>query len=76
LGYYQQALPICVEVGYRAGERVTRHNLAMLYRAQGKLREAVEELKQVVELNELVQSPNLESDQAVLAQVQEEIAAS
>jgi Tfp pilus assembly protein PilF len=65
-----------VEVGNRAGESNTRHNLAMIYRAQGKLREAVEELKQVVELDELMQSPNLESDRAVLAQVQEEIGAS
>jgi hypothetical protein len=38
----------------------------MIYRAQGKLREAVEELKQVVELDQLT----LESDRAALAQLQ------
>jgi hypothetical protein len=76
LVYYQQSLPIRVEVGDRAGERVTRYNLAMIYWDQGKRREAMEELKQVVQLDELVQSPNLESDRAVLAQLQEEIGAS
>jgi tetratricopeptide (TPR) repeat protein len=76
LEYYQQALPIRVEVGDRAGECITRYNLAMIYRAQGKLREAMEELKQVVVLDQLIQSPNLEQDRAVLAQVQGEIAAS
>jgi flavin-binding protein dodecin len=38
-----------------------------------EVREAVEELKQVVAFDQLVQSPDLESDRAVLAQVQEEI---
>jgi Tfp pilus assembly protein PilF len=63
-------------VGNRAELATTRYNLAMIYRAQGRLREAVEELKQVVALDEVVQSPDLESDRAVLAQVQEEIGAS
>jgi hypothetical protein len=56
-----------------AGERVSRYNLAMIYWDQGGLGEAVEELKQVVELDQLMQSPNLESDRAMLAQVQEEV---
>jgi tetratricopeptide (TPR) repeat protein len=76
LGYYHQALLITEEVGDRAGESVTRYNLAMIYRAQGKLREAVEELKQVVQLDQLLQNPDLESDRAMLEQVQEEIGAS
>jgi tetratricopeptide (TPR) repeat protein len=76
LEYYQQALPIRIEVGDRAGESVTRYNLAMIYRAEGKLREAVEKLKQIVELDQLVQSPDLDSHRAMLAQLQEEIGAS
>jgi tetratricopeptide (TPR) repeat protein len=76
LEYLNQALPILVGVGDRVGERITRCNAAMIYRDQGKLREAVKELKQVVELDELVQSPDLELHRAVLAQVQEEINAS
>jgi len=73
LEYYHKALPIREEVGDRTGERVTRYNMAMLYREQGQLREAMEELRHVVELDEQVQSPDLESDRAMLAQVEAEL---
>jgi hypothetical protein len=63
------------EVGGRAGESVTRYNLAMVYRAQGQLAESVAELKRVVELDRLMQHPELESDMAMLAQVEAELAA-
>jgi release factor glutamine methyltransferase len=39
---YQQARPIREAVGDRAGERGTRDNMAMMYRAQGPPAEAVE----------------------------------
>ncbi len=74
LEYYRQALPICEEVGDRSGEAVTRYNVAMIYREQGKLRRAVAELRKVVELDELVKHPDLESDRAMLAQVEQELA--
>ena len=73
LEYYQQALPIFEEVGDRSGEAVTRYNIAMIYRRQGKLREAVAELRKVVKLDEMVQHPDLESDRAMLAQVEQEL---
>ena len=38
LEYYGQALPIRREVGDRAGEAVTRNNVAMIHRAQGGAR--------------------------------------
>jgi tetratricopeptide (TPR) repeat protein len=44
LEYYGQALPIRREVANRAGEAVTRYNLAMLHRTQGDLGRAVAEL--------------------------------
>jgi tetratricopeptide (TPR) repeat protein len=72
LHYYQQALPIREEVGDRAGESVTRYNMAMIYRVQGQLAEAVAALRQVVALDEQVQHPDLESDRAVLCQVEQE----
>jgi tetratricopeptide (TPR) repeat protein len=72
LHYYQQALPIREEVGDRAGESVTRYNMAMIYREQGQLAEAVAALRQVVALDEQVQHPDLESDRAVLRQVEQE----
>ncbi|HBY92753.1 MAG TPA: hypothetical protein DEP84_02130 [Chloroflexi bacterium] len=56
-------------MGDRPGKRVTRYDLAMIYRQQGRLREAVEALKRVVGLDALVQDPDLEQDQAMLAQV-------
>jgi hypothetical protein len=39
---------IIPEVGDRAGEAVTRHNVAMIYRAEGQLGRAVAELERVV----------------------------
>ena len=72
---FGKALPLKEEVGDRAGESVTRYNMAMIYRDQGKLQSAVEELRQVVELDTLVQGPDLESDKAMLAQLEEELGA-
>jgi tetratricopeptide (TPR) repeat protein len=72
LRYYEQALSITREAGDRAGESVTRSSMAMVYRAQGKLAEAVEALHQVVELDEQVQHPDLESHWALLRQVEQE----
>jgi len=74
LEYYGQARPIREEVGDRYGESITRYNLATLYRDLGRLTEAVAELKKVVELDELVQQPDLEANRAMLAQVDEELA--
>jgi tetratricopeptide (TPR) repeat protein len=72
LTYFHKALPLGEEVGDRAVERVTRYNLAMLYRAQGQLAEAVAALRQVVALDTQVQHPDLESDQAMLRQLEQE----
>ena len=68
----QQALPIVEAVGNRAGERVTRYNMVMMYRRQGQLAEAVEALRQVVALDEQTQHPDLASDPAMLRQVEQE----
>ena len=76
LRYFHQALSIRVEVGDRAGERVTRYNMAMIYRVQGQLAEAVAALRQVVALDEQVQHPDLASNQAMLRQVEQEWRAS
>ena len=72
LAYYQQALPLTDAVGDRAGERITRYNMAMMYRRQGQLAEAVEALRRVVALDELMQHPDLASDQAMLRAVEQE----
>ena len=72
LTYYQQALSILKEVGDRSGESVTRYNIAMIYRAQGLLVEAVDALRHVVELDKLTQHPGLEADQAMLQQLEQE----
>ena len=73
IGYYERALPIRQEVGDRVGESVTWYNLAMLYREQGRLPEAVAALRQVVALDEQVHSLDLEADRATLAQVEAEL---
>ena len=65
-GVLREALPIRKEGGHRAGQSIVRYNMAMIYREQGKLEEAVKEFRKVVDLDELVESPNLESDTALL----------
>jgi hypothetical protein len=50
--------------------------MAMVLRASGRLAEAVAQLKRTVELDRLVQHPDLESDMAVLAEVEEELVGS
>ena len=73
LSYYERALPIYEEVGDRATESVTRYNMAMIYRAEGRYSEAVAQLRQVVELDRMVQHPDLESDMAMLAEMEAEL---
>jgi Tetratricopeptide repeat len=73
---YRRALPIRREVGDRAGEAVTRYNMAMVYRDAGRLMEAVTELELVVGLQTAVQHPDLEADTAMLEKVRAELLAS
>uniref|UniRef100_UPI003D7031EC tetratricopeptide repeat protein n=1 Tax=Micromonospora haikouensis TaxID=686309 RepID=UPI003D7031EC len=76
LDHYHQALPIAREVGDRAGEAVTRYNIAMLHRADGDLDQAIQELEHVVELDRQVDHPDLEADTAVLEQLRRQRAES
>ena len=76
LEYYGQALPIMREVGNRAGEAVTRYNVAMIHRAEGELGRAVAELERVVELDRQVGHPDLQSDTEMLRRVRQEQASS
>ena len=76
LEYFGPALPIRREVGDRAGEAVTRYNVAMIYRARGELGRAVAELEQVVELDRQVGHPDLQSDTEMLLRVRQELAGS
>ncbi len=46
----------------------------MIFRAEGRLGEAVRELEVVVELDSRVEHPDLESDTAMLNQVKAEMA--
>ncbi|WP_239166569.1 tetratricopeptide repeat protein [Actinoplanes italicus] len=60
LDYFRQALPIRREVGDRAGQAVTRYNIAMIHRADGDLDQAIGELEHVVDLDRQVQHPDLD----------------
>jgi tetratricopeptide (TPR) repeat protein len=73
LFYYRRALPFLASLEDYDLESTTRFNLALLYRAQDRLVEAVAELRQVVALESLVGHPDLESDAALLAQVEREL---
>jgi tetratricopeptide (TPR) repeat protein len=72
LTLYREALQLYEAVGDRAGESVIPSNMAMIYRPQGRLAAAVEALRQVVALDEQTQHPDLESDTAMLCQVEQE----
>ncbi len=73
LAYYHQALPILREVGDRAGEAVTRYNIAMIHRANGDLAAAVTELETVVALDQQTGHPDLATDTAMLNQTRTEL---
>ena len=75
LAYYYQSLPIQEKIGDRSGQATTLFNLALIMRDQNRLPQALDLLKQVVEIERQIQDPNLESDSALLAQVEQELAA-
>jgi hypothetical protein len=60
----------------RAAEAVTRFNVAMIHRAQGKLGRAAAELELVVELDRQVSHPDLQSDTEMLDRVRQELGTS
>ncbi len=69
LGYYEEALPLRRQVGDRFGESVTRFNLAMVFVDLDRLAEAEEQLEIVVQIDEAVRHPDLESDRRELERV-------
>ena len=72
LADYEEALDLYRDAGSRAGEAATRYNIAMIYRAGGRLDQAIDELEVVFELDRQVVYPDLASDTAMLEQVREE----
>ena len=74
LQYYHRALPILEELENYTVESTARFNLALLHRAQGRLEQAVAELRRAVVLEGQAGHPDLESDSALLAQVERELA--
>ena len=72
MAFYSQALPLSREVGDRAGEALTRYNIAMVYRALGELDDAVRELEVLVEIDLQVEHPDPESDTRMLEQCRRE----
>jgi tetratricopeptide (TPR) repeat protein len=73
LRYYQRALPILVELEDYSLESTARFNLALLYRAQGQLGQAVSEMRRAVILEGQAGHPDLESDSVLLAQLEREL---
>ena len=69
LAYYEQALPLRRTVGERAGESVTLYNMAKVYEARGDYAKAAQLLKQVVEIDQAIEHPDLEKDRAALQSV-------
>ena len=68
--YYQLALESYSDLNDREGERVARFNLTEVFKALGQLKEAEEQLRQVVALDEAIGSPDLDEDRRALAEMQ------
>jgi tetratricopeptide (TPR) repeat protein len=68
--YYTLAVACCVERKDREGERVARFNLAEVHKTMKDYAEAEEQLRQVVALDEAVDSPDLEADRGELREMQ------
>ncbi len=70
LTYYQLALESYLERNDREGERVARFNLAEVFKTLGQSKDAEEQLRQVVALDEAISSPDLDEDRRELAEIQ------
>lgn len=62
LRYYNLALPIRREVGNRAGEAVTLYNMARIHLDQGQTDQAVDLIRQVIEIDRLTGAAHSEAD--------------
>jgi tetratricopeptide (TPR) repeat protein len=72
--FLSRALPLQEQSGDHAGEAETRYHLALLHQSQGRLDKAVSNLQRVVELDQKLTSPEGTEHQALLAQIQAEVA--
>jgi tetratricopeptide (TPR) repeat protein len=70
---YQQAMTAQQEIGDVVNASIHMFNLALLYEDQGRLNEALPLLERVVEIDERVGLPDLESDRRVLERVREKL---
>lgn len=71
--FFQRALQAAASLGSPLLEITVRYNLALTFRSQGKIAEAIAELRRVVELERLIEHPDLAGDSAFLAQLEGEL---
>ena len=74
LAYLDSAADILQEIGVIYDERATRRNVAFVHGQLAQWAEAEEQLLRVVAIGEAIGHPELESDQAWLAEVQARLA--
>jgi tetratricopeptide (TPR) repeat protein len=75
LDYYNQALHILEEVGNHREQTNILYYVAIIYRDQGHLREALSVLEMIIKIDSMSHHPDLESSvKTMLAQVEEELA--
>lgn len=72
LQYYLNSLDLCKNI-YALQERLTRFNLYSIYNSRKELDKAFNELNQVVELDKLIDHPDLEKHQALLVQLKAQL---
>jgi tetratricopeptide (TPR) repeat protein len=74
IAHTRRAAELHEETGNRNEEAIQHYELAILHRSQGQLTDAVQHLRHAVEIDRLIESLNLESDEALLRKLEAELA--
>jgi hypothetical protein len=69
LGYLEQSLKIREQIGDIAGEAITCFNMATIFAQTGKIEKAIPLVERTVEIDQITQHPDLESDMRYLMEL-------
>ncbi|MGD2092437.1 MAG: tetratricopeptide repeat protein [Candidatus Aminicenantes bacterium] len=73
LRYLEQSLKIREQIGDIPGEAITCFNMAKIYEQTGKIEKAIPLVERTVEIDQITQHPDLESDMRYLTELKEKL---